>query len=296
MNTNQLPAGCTLSNDEHGLARIAIETELATGEVYLHGAHVTKYQPREMDEPVLFMSRLSRFEKDKPIRGGIPICFPWFGPKDGDPSAPAHGFARLMPWTLVGTNVEADGAIVLVLRLSSNEATRKLWPFDFEATCSVTVGKTLTTALTIKNTGTDASTYTEALHTYFTVGNVKEVSITGLAKTDYLDKTRNAVRMTQGDEPITFTEETDRPYLSTLLPVELHDPSLGREIRIEKTGSSSTVVWNPWSVKAKAMSDFGDDEWPRMVCIETANVAPDAIRLEPGESHTTTATVKTSKR
>lgn len=269
---------------------IDIKTALAEARIYLHGAHVTHYQPAGQ-KPVLFMSNKSWFEPNKPIRGGIPICFPWFGPKADDPKAPAHGIARTQSWSVTCINPMATGDIEVTLEMLPSDISRNYGYGAFVAQYRVRVGRELSVALTVRNTGDHAFSYGEALHTYFSVGDVGKVEVTGLADTTYMDKTRNYARFTEGQAPITFTQEFDRLYLNTESTVILKDPSLGREILIGKTGSLSTVVWNPWVAKAKAMPDFGDEEWPDMLCVETANAADNIITLQPGESHETRATI-----
>jgi glucose-6-phosphate 1-epimerase len=276
-----------------GLTRIAISSPLADAEIYLHGAHVTRFDPKDRP-PVLFMSQMSHFQTGKPIRGGVPICFPWFGSKVGDAKAPAHGFARLIEWS-VESVTQRDSGVSIVLSLGSNDETKALWPADFSAKYAVTVGETLELSLAVTNTGKAPAKFEEAMHTYLTVGDIEAVSIEGLADTTYLDKMNSGASTPQDDAPIRFTGETDRVYLDTEAACTIHDPALGRQLAIAKTGSAATVVWNPWINKAKAMADFGDDEWPGMVCVETCNVAEEAITLAPGATHTMTAKISTTR-
>jgi D-hexose-6-phosphate mutarotase len=286
-----IPKVASFDNGEGGLTRLTIKSAPADAEIYLHGAHVTRFDPKDQ-APVLFLSKMSQFKEGKPIRGGVPICFPWFGPKAGDAKAPAHGFARLMEWKVESITPLKTGVSV-VLSLASTEETKTMWPVDFSANYMVTVGEELHLSLTVTNTGTSPFKFEEALHNYFTIGDIEAVSIEGLSGTTYLDKMNAATPTPQGDEPIQFTGETDRVYLATQSTCVIHDPSLGREIRVAKSGSDATVVWNPWINKAKAMPDFGDDEWPGMVCVETCNVADEAVKLAPGASHTMTAMIST---
>lgn len=261
------------------------------GEIYLHGAHVTRWQPAGQSE-VLWLSQKSMWEENKPIRGGVPICFPWFGPNKADAKLPAHGFARTLPWSLLSIAPQ-DDAVTVVLSLTSNTETKKLWPNDFVLKFRVTFGKTLTMSLELTNTGPAPLTAEEALHTYFSVADVHKVSVSGLTEIRYIDKTDNMSEKTQ-QGPITITSETDRVYLNTTTPTRLDDPSSNRKIEIAKEGSKNTVVWNPWIAKAKAMPDFGDEEWPHMICIETCNVAASSITLAPAQSHTMTALISVS--
>jgi len=288
-----IPDVAFFDDGQGGLIRLTIKSAAADAEIYLHGAHVTRFDPRGQP-PVLFMSAKSQFAPGKPIRGGVPICFPWFGPKAGDAKAPAHGFARLVEWNV--ESVKQNGTDVsAVLSLVSNEETKSLWSAEFSATYTVTVGSELHLSLAIKNTGSTAMKFEEALHTYLTVGDVETIWIEGLGDTTYIDKVNNAARTAQSTAPIRFIDETDRVYLATRATCIVHDPSLGRQIRVAKTGSDATVIWNPWINKAKAMADFGDDEWPGMVCVETCNVADHAVTLEAGATHTMTAGISTTR-
>jgi glucose-6-phosphate 1-epimerase len=291
-----LPPSVRAEYGPGNLPRLAIKTRLGEARVYFQGAHVTAWHPASASAPVLWMSGSSFFEAGKPLRGGVPICFPWFGPHASDPKAPGHGFARLRDWTLIAATEAADGSVTVALELASDPASElaqsPLWPHAFRAVHRITVGATLTMALEVTNPGPDAFTFEEALHTYFAVRDVREVTITGLERTDYLDKVTGLDRKTQGDDPIRFTGETDRVYLNTTATCVIGDPGARRKIAIRKTGSDATVVWNPWIAKARAMPDFGDDEWPAMVCVETCNVNDHARKLAPGESHTMTAIIE----
>jgi glucose-6-phosphate 1-epimerase len=294
--TATLPAAVRVERGAGGLPRIAIATPQGTAELYFQGAHLTAWHPTHSD-PVLWMSRESRFEPDVAIRGGVPICFPWFGAHATDPAAPAHGFARLLPWTLIDASEQAQGVVTVTLELASAQATTALaaaWPHTFQARYRVTVGPTLTMDLDIHNVGATPFTYEEALHSYFAVQDIHDVTVTGTEHTAYLDKVAGFARVQQGPDPISFTGETDRVYLDAREPCVIHDPGLRRAITVRKAQSAATVVWNPWIDKARAMKDFGDDEWPRMVCVETCNVNVQARTLAPGERHTMTAIIEAS--
>ena len=288
-----LPSGVRLETGRGGLPRLSITTDACVAELYLYGAHLCRWQPRSEPHPVLWMSAASRFEAGAPIRGGVPVCFPWFGPKAGDPSAPAHGLARISLWGLERVAAEADGAITVRMRLdlAAGPVARPLLPGTLLLSFELRLAGMLSMALTVTNRGEAPSTFEEALHTYFTVGDVRRVTVAGLGGATFLDKVDGAKRKTQAEELIAIGGETDRLYLDTDAAVTLSDPVLGRRIRVGKTGSRSSVVWNPWVAKSRAMPDFGDDEWPQMICIETANAADNAVTLPPHASHTMTATL-----
>jgi len=277
-----------------GLTKIILNSPSSSAEVYLLGAHVTHYQPPG-GEPVLWMSEKSWFEVGKPIRGGVPVCFPWFSSPGPRPDSPHHGFARLVAWEVEATRRHDDGRVAVTLATAADDGTRQLWPFDFRARHTVTVGAELTMALEAQNGGGEPITITEALHSYFAVSDVRNVSIRGLGGAEYVDELTEG-RTRQADEKITFAAETDRSYLDTEATCVLDDPGLGRRITVAKAGSASTVVWNPWAAKAARMEDFGDDEWPEMVCIETANVHGNAVTIPPGGSHVLEARISAGPR
>jgi glucose-6-phosphate 1-epimerase len=267
---------------QNGLPVIQVNNAFASAHIYLQGAHITHFQPH--GEPaLLWLSKSSRFQNGAPIRGGIPICWPWFGPHSSNTTFPAHGFARTATWTLIKTCAEKDGSTTIELELCDNEQTRQWWPHAFILRYRVQVGKTLTIQLITLNNGNNPCVYHEALHTYFAISSIHAVSVTGLENTFYIDKVAGGARQQQRG-PITFQGETDRVYVHTDTTTSIVDGT--RTIIIEKEGSLSTVVWNPWIAKAKAMSDFGDNEWPEMVCVESANALENTLTLLPGATHT----------
>lgn len=255
----------------------------AVATVALQGGQVLEFQPSG-EEPVLFLSSRSHFEIGKAPRGGIPICWPWFGPHPSDPSLPQHGFARIMPWSVVETRVLEGGRAMLRLALHDDETTRQAWPYAFSLEYTVTVGPELEVELLHRNTDQATVTITNTLHTYLSVGAVERCVIHGLDGCDYLDKVDAFARKTQHG-PVTISGETDRIYLGTTTPCVVEDPVIGRSISVWKEGSRSTVVWNPWIEKAQAMEDFDPLGYLRMVCVESANAADDAMTVAPGAEH-----------
>jgi D-hexose-6-phosphate mutarotase len=278
-----------------GLKRAVLRIGGAEAHVYLHGAHVTHFAI-EGQPPILFLSKESQFVEGKAIRGGVPICFPWFGPRNPDPSggSPMHGFARVLPWKPLEVSATADRSSIS-LRLSDGELTRGWWPHSFAARYDVTLwADRLTLALKVTNLDQTPITFEEALHSYFAIAKAQNVSIEGLDGVEYLDKTDNLARKRQSG-PVTISSETDRVYLGTRAPCLIRDAWNNRVIVNTKENSDATVVWNPWVAKAKAMADFGDEEWEEMVCVETCNVAAHAVTLEPAgrakSSHSMSATI-----
>lgn len=271
------------SAGEGGLWRAGVTTQRCTAELYRHGAHLTRWRPAGHDE-VLWLSSRARFEYGVAIRGGVPLCFPWFaGNKPpGDPTGPSHGYARTKTWEYTDAAYD-DGAVTLVMRT-------EIEPYQLRYT--VTMSDTLTMRLAVTNAGSAPARFEAALHTYLTISQIKQVAVHGLENADYLDTVGGVERpMKQDGSPITFDAETDRTYASTS-SVRIVDPGLSRTITIDKAGSASTVVWNPWAAKARSMGDFGDDEWPGMLCVETANVEPNAVALEPGATHEMSAVIR----
>lgn len=261
-----------------GLTRAVVDTDLCSGSVYMHGAHVADFTPAG-HQPLLFMSPSSNFATGQPIRGGVPVCFPWFGPHATDPSAPSHGPARITEWQLQQAAMD-EGVLLLVLATTIE---------PFLISHSVAFGRDLSMTLCVRNRSDTPASFEAALHTYFAVSDVRQVDITGLEGVDYLDKVDAGQRKTQDERPITFTSETDRVYVDTRSTCVLTDP--GRRITVKSSGSDTTVVWNPWIDKAKALPDFGDDDWTTMVCIETANAGPNKVSLDAGAEHEMNATI-----
>jgi D-hexose-6-phosphate mutarotase len=278
---------------EGGLTRVALKSPGGEAEVYLHGGHVTRFTPTG-GKPVLFLSAKSLFQNGKPIRGGIPLIFPWFGPRQNDPveNSPMHGFARLLEWSVESASAEA-ASTTLVLRLETSAATRAFWAGEFVLRYTVTVSQELSLELAVENVGREAFAFEEALHTYLALADVRQSSIEGLDGVTYLDKVDQGAAKVQ-DGAIRIVGETDRIYLSTKAACTVSDPKNARRIIVDKENSDATVVWNPWVAKAKAMADFGDEEWTQMLCIETCNVNVHSIRLEAGGRHVMRAKISAS--
>jgi D-hexose-6-phosphate mutarotase len=267
----------TFSDGRGDLPALEISTPWSTAEIYLHGAHLTQFKKKD-EPPLLFLSQCSRFEENQPIRGGIPIVFPWFGPREG---LSQHGFARVKAWELKEFRPAQDGSVSVRFRLPDYPEGANFPPFT--ADYVVTVNQSLTLKLIVTNQSKDEPfVFEDCLHTYFEVGDVTAVTIHGLKGASYLDKVDNFARKTEASDAIRIASEVDRTYLDTTGPVEVLDPRLGRKIRVEKQGSASTVVWNPWIAKAQQMPDFGNEEYEQMLCIESGNVASNAIKLAPG--------------
>ncbi|MGA7158456.1 MAG: D-hexose-6-phosphate mutarotase [Acidobacteriaceae bacterium] len=283
-----IPGVLTFSRTEKGLIRASVTSSACTAELYLQGAHLTQWQPSGA-KPVLFLSDRSLFEPGKAIRGGVPIIFPWFGSRTASPEnprtdGPSHGFARTADWTLAFAAI-AGNDLHLTLTLGPSETSRSLGYDHFKLLYQITLGPELRLQLTVINEGTAPFHFEDALHSYFSVCDARKISIVGLSDTDYLDKTENFKRKYQSDPVLMLTGETDRPYFNTEVSVNIDDPVYNRRITIDKSNSKTTVVWNPWAEACAKLPDMSPDGWRSMVCIETANVATDAITLGPGEKH-----------
>lgn len=275
----------SFAEPQPGLPIADIRTRHASARIALQGAQVLAWQPVGQ-QPVIWVSKAAIFAPGKPVRGGVPVCWPWFGPL-GDKGA--HGFVRTRPWQVRASQLDAAGQVVLRLGICDDAETRALWdqPFDLELT--VTVGATLTLALTSHNTGTNSMALTEALHTYFCVGDIAQTSVAGLDGCGYIDKVQNFSQHQQRGD-VRFSGETDRIYTPTTAECVINDAAGGRSIQIGKQGSGATVVWNPWAEREKAFADMAVGEYQGMVCVETAN-APEPVTLAPGERHTLVAVI-----
>jgi glucose-6-phosphate 1-epimerase len=272
-----------------GLTLAEIRNSHAAATVGLYGGQVLAYQPRGQ-MPVLWTSGRSLYQPGKAIRGGIPVCWPWFGPHPTDPSRPAHGFARTAMWSVLATAALASGATQIRLRLSDSDATLELWPHAFDLRVVVTVGADLRVELIARNPGDAPYTYSGALHSYFAVADAGAIAIRGLEGCEYIDKVDGDQRKLQRG-PVTIEAETDRVYLNTAATCTIEDPGQERQISVAKSGSRTTVVWNPWAEKARRLLDFGDEEYHGMVCVETANADGDSVTVAPGGEHRLAAAI-----
>jgi len=285
-----VPDPLSFKSGPGGLVVAEIDNALASATVALVGAHVMTFQPKG-HEPVLWMSKHSYLEVGKPIRGGIPVCWPWFTEHPTNPDLPNHGFARIVLWNVAATRALPDGGTELRLTLADTEETRTMWPQGFQLELVVAVGSALTVELAVTNTDPQPVTWTGALHSYFSVRDVAHAAVHGLDGCAYIDTVGPRERKVQ-EGPIAFVQETDRVYVDTAAECVIDDPGLDRRIHIAKQGSQTTVVWNPWVEKSKRMPDFGDDEYPGMVGVETANAEDGAVTVAPGGEHRMSAVIR----
>jgi glucose-6-phosphate 1-epimerase len=271
--------------EESGLDFIEIDNSFATAKLALQGGHVMNWQPKHTNEPVLWMSKASRFEVGRSIRGGIPICWPWFGAHPTDSSLCMHGFARVTPFTLIDVGLMKNGYTRVILQMQQTENAQRQLSYPYTVMLTIEIGETLSLKLSTTNRARQPFFMGEAFHTYFNVGDIEKISLTGLEETEYADKLLDYWRDTQ-EGAIKFNQEFDRVYLSTLKSVTIHDEILNRTISINKQGSQSTVVWTPWQKKAHEIVDIPNDEsWRQMVCVETANAMENLVMINPGYTH-----------
>ena len=274
--------------DDSGLVIAEISNPQATASLCLQGAHLMTWQPKSQSVPVVWLSRDAKLAMGKSIRGGVPVCWPWFGAHVSEPGFPAHGYARTVPWQVVESGTGQDGATRLTLRLVESEKTRAQWPYPCTLELTVIVGERLRMELSTENTGESGFVISEALHTYFRIGDIGAVRVTGLAGCDYWDKV-GASTLKKQDGIIRFSGETDRVYINTAAECAIEDDRLKRRIRIAKSGSLSNVVWTPWTAKADRMGDLGQpDGWREMLCVESANAIDNAVQVAAGTRHTLT--------
>lgn len=289
-----------------GLIAAQITSPAAEAIIYLQGAHLTHWKPAGQASAI-FLSPRAEFAPGKPIRGGVPVIFPWFGERHDGKTGPMHGFARLSDWDLAFAAMSGDD-LHLAFTLAPNELSHSLGFDHFKLSYRVTVGHKLSLEMTVANDSGNGSArgggaasasaaadmaangapliYEQALHTYFQVADAQQVSIDGLGGVTYLDKVDDFKRKVQPAGTLKLEGRTDRPYVNTTATCVLHDPAGKRRIVVAKTGSNTTVVWNPWKDLSASMADMGPDAWLHMTCIETANAGENAVTLKPGATHT----------
>lgn len=260
---------------------VTLANALGQAEICLQGATVLSFVPQGARD-LLWVSREAVYAPDRAIRGGVPICWPWFGAHPDDEAMPAHGFARFCPWTLREITALPSGMTKAVLYLDRAMVPERFAPRDFELEYTVTVGQALTLELSMTNCDVKIMEISAALHSYFAVGDIGRTEVVGLGGAEFIDALTG--RIGCGEDPVRFTAETDRIYPDSAAAVRIDDRAGGRRIELEKIGSRSTVVWNPWIAKAAKLTDFGDDEYREMLCVETGILNRDTRRLAPGES------------
>ena len=268
----------------NGFTLIEIDNGRARALISPYAGQVLSFLPSGEPEDLLFVSQHACFQPGKAIKGGIPVCWPWFGADPESRGRPAHGFVRNRDWQVLGTAMLEDGTTSVRLGITPDDEIRALWPHPFALTLEITVGRSLELALSSFNPDTVPLTITQGLHSYFSVGDVARVQVRGLEGKHYIDKMDGgAIKVQQG--LVTIDGEVDRIYTGVDHDLVIDDPVFERRIRIAAEGSASAVVWNPWAATAAAMADLGDEEYTGMLCVETTNAGPDAVQILPGENY-----------
>lgn len=284
--------GAVQFEDRCGGAVAVLDSAGSTAVVALQGAQVLSYMPRGGDE-VLWLSPVAKLGTGKAVRGGIPICWPWFGAAHNDAKKPAHGFVRAAPWRVIFAG-HADGVTVLRLSFDATAIDFVLWPHRAQAVIEITLGISLSVALETLNCGTATLALTQALHSYLAVGDISDVTIEGLDRRPYIDQLAPDARPIQSGS-IRIAGEVDRIYQESPDVVIVTDRANGRRIEVAKSGSLSTVVWNPWIEKSARLDDMGTDGYRRMLCVEAANAGKDTVTLAPGARHRLTTSISISE-
>lgn len=275
-----------ITEDANGLQYLEIDNPLATAKIALQGAHVIHWQPKTEKQPVLWLSDHARYVKGRSIRGGVPICWPWFGAHPTDSTLCPHGFARVIPWQMLDADSTDTGATRIVLQMLETAEAKRQLSYDYVLTMMITIGNRLKIDLATTNKADHPFVFGEAFHTYLNVSDVGNIRITGLQDCIFADKLREYRRYVE-HHVLKFDGEFDRVYLNHNSDCIVYDPIFNRMIRVGKSGSDTTVVWTPGAEKAHAMGDMGSgDEWRQMVCVETANALENSVVISPGRTHT----------
>jgi glucose-6-phosphate 1-epimerase len=288
LNAQWAVPGAVHFEERYGGPVAVLEAAGCTAVVALQGAQVLSFIPRDNRE-VLWLSPVARLATSKAVRGGIPICWPWFGPAADDAKRPAHGFVRAAPWDVIATS---KGAATASIRLGFDATTvdPALWPNRARAEVEISAGDNLTVAIGTENLGRAPFALTQALHTYLAVGDIARVAVEGLQGRPYIDQLTPGVRPVQSG-PINFSGEVDRIYQATCDTVIVTDRANARRLTVAKSGSRSTVIWNPWEQKSARLGDMGEGGYVRMLCVETANAGDDVVTLAPGARHRLACTI-----
>jgi len=276
------------SQEVDGFIMVDISNQYAKARVSTYAGQVISFVAHDTTEDLLFLSDNVVYEDGKAIRGGTPICWPWFGDDTSGYGRPSHGFVRNQPWTVIASQSLSDGRTSITLGLSDSEGSLTVWPYKFKLELEVIVGQTLEVKLTTTNTGSKAFTISQALHTYFNISDVDNIKVSGLDGKNYLDKLEGFKSKVQTGD-VALSEETDRVFQDSPEEVFMSDSGFSRTIKIASSGSKTTVIWNPWSTSVTKIADLDESSYRNFVCVETANAADDMVTIAAGKSHTMTA-------
>ncbi|MGH8763257.1 MAG: D-hexose-6-phosphate mutarotase [Nitrosospira sp.] len=263
-----------------GLPFIQVDNAKASAVISVYAGQVLAFQPANEPHNLMFLSEAAYYRAGKAIKGGVPVCWPWFGPDPEQRGRPAHGFVRNRFWNVVQTEARA-GDTRITLGLTDSPETLAIWPHSFALALEITIGDSLNLELVTRNTGKERFSITQAFHTYFKVGHIGKVVVLGLEDSNYIDKTDNGVQKRQKGA-ITINSEVDRIYRNAPDELIIDDTALVRRIRIASQGSKTAVVWNPWAKISAEMGDLKDDDYEHLLCVETANADRDVVEVGPG--------------
>ncbi len=278
--THGITGQLTFVAGKGGLPMIQVNTNKAKALISIHAGQVLSFQPSGEPEDIMFLSEKAYYQDGKAIKGGAPVCWPWFGPDPEGKGRPGHGFVRNRPWNVLATETVGNGDIKVILGLTDTEETRGIWPNSFELTQEILIGDSLNLALITRNTGSESYPITQAFHTYFKIGDISQVKVLGLEDCVYIDKVDNSAQKHQADA-VTVDSEVDRIYLGVGNTMIIDDSALNRCIQIVSQGNKTAVVWNPWEKIAAEMADLEDADYQRLVCVETTNAADDVVEVAP---------------
>jgi len=259
-----------------GLPMIEIDNGQATARVSVYAGQLLSFTPAGAGDDLLFLGGRAYFQTGKAIKGGIPICWPWFGSDPEGKGRPGHGFVRSWPWTVISTKALPDGATEVRLGIADDADTRAIWPQTFNLFQVITVGATVKLELITVNAGDVPFSITQGFHSYFKVGDISRTRVQGLDGLRYIDKLADNAQKIQDGE-VLVDGEVDRVYEGVDRDLFIDDAAIGRRIRIRGSNSSTSVVWNPWAETARSMADLDDDDYQRFVCVETLNAGSEVI-------------------
>ncbi|NER78656.1 MAG: D-hexose-6-phosphate mutarotase [Leptolyngbya sp. SIO1D8] len=273
-----IPGQLEVTSGKGDFPYIQITNDQATALISVYGGQVLSFQPKGTSQDMMFVSEKAYYTTGKAIKGGVPVCWPWFGPDPDGAGRPSHGFARNRLWQILATEALPSGETKVTLGFSDTADTQALWPHAFDLAIEITVGMTLNLALVSRNRGDRPFTLTQALHTYFTVGDITQTTVLGLDGTTYIDKVDESQVKPQAGS-VAIAAEVDRIYQGVPSELVIEDTALNRRIRINSTGNQTTVVWNPWSEISVKMGDLEDQDYTRFICVETTNAADDVVTV-----------------
>ena len=271
-----------------GFPVIEINNEHARAVISLYAGQVLSYQPVNQTQDLMFVSDNAYYQTGKAMKGGSPVCWPWFGPDPENKGRSSHGFVRNRLWSMRSLSSTQDGATKVTMGVVDTPETRQIWNYSFDLAIAITVGSSLTIELITHNTGENNFSITQALHSYFKVGDITKVQVLGLADKSYIDKVDDGKQKTQTGI-VSFTQECDRIYLDVPSELTIDDASLNRKIKVSTSNSKTAIVWNPWSEISANMADLADLDYQNFVCVETANAANEIIEVAAGSEYKMTA-------